>query len=60
MHSVLSQLVYACQGLEVDTVICDGAVLLDQGLFQTLDPATIYAEVERIRLKLARELALHH
>jgi 5-methylthioadenosine/S-adenosylhomocysteine deaminase len=59
MHSVLSQLVYACQGLEVDTVICEGRVLLDQGRFQTLEPATIYAEVERIRLKLARELALH-
>ncbi len=59
MHSVLSQLVYACQGLEVDTVICDGRVLMDQGRFETLDPQTIYAGVERIRQKLSQELDLH-
>lgn len=59
MHSVLSQLVYACQGLEVDTVICEGRVLMDQGRFETLDPVRIYSGVERIRQKLARELQLH-
>ena len=59
MHSVLSQLVYACQGLEVDTVICEGRVLMDEGRFETLDPSAIYSGVERVRKKLARELDLH-
>jgi 5-methylthioadenosine/S-adenosylhomocysteine deaminase len=56
LYSLLSQLVYAYQGLEVDTVICEGKVLLDEGEFQTLDPRVIYPAVERIRKKLVTQL----
>ncbi len=57
LHSVLSQLVYACQGLEVDTVICDGRVLLRQGAFQTLNPGEVLAKAEVIRRSLKEYLA---
>ncbi|NDF15765.1 amidohydrolase [bacterium] len=56
MHSVLSQLVYAYQGLEVDAVVCEGRLLFDSGRFLTLDPAGIYSRVEAMRLELEREL----
>jgi 5-methylthioadenosine/S-adenosylhomocysteine deaminase len=43
LHSVLSQLVYSYQGMEVDTVVCDGKLLLYRGEFKVLDPAQIYS-----------------
>jgi 5-methylthioadenosine/S-adenosylhomocysteine deaminase len=52
MHSVLSQLVYSYQGLEVDHVICDGKLLLDGGAFTTLDSARIYSSARAYRAQL--------
>ncbi|NDG83725.1 MAG: amidohydrolase [Proteobacteria bacterium] len=49
LHSVLSQLVYSCQGLEVDTVVGDGRLLLREGKFQTLKESEIYTKADRIR-----------
>jgi 5-methylthioadenosine/S-adenosylhomocysteine deaminase len=52
LNSVLSQLVYAYQGLEVDTVIVDGKPLLREGQFQTLDEKDVYARADRVREQL--------
>jgi 5-methylthioadenosine/S-adenosylhomocysteine deaminase len=52
IHSVLSQIVYSYQGLEVDTVVCGGQVLLDRGNFTTLNPSQIYAKTGEYRDKL--------
>ncbi len=52
LYSVLSQLVYAYQGLEVDTVICDGNTLFHQDRFLTLDANAIYQDTEKMRLQL--------
>ena len=52
LHSVLSQLVYSYQGLEVDTVVCDGKILLDQGEFTTLDSSQIYQDAQAYRDQL--------
>jgi len=49
LHSVLSQLVYSCQGLEVDHVICDGSLLLKGGEFQTLEADAIYQNANQAR-----------
>jgi len=54
LYSILSQLVYSCQGLEVDTVICDGKVLLDKGVHQTLHSQEIYEEADKIKNKIKR------
>jgi 5-methylthioadenosine/S-adenosylhomocysteine deaminase len=52
LHSVLSQLVYSYQGLEVDTVVCEGRVLLDRGVFTTLDATQIYQDAQAYRDQL--------
>ena len=58
LYSVLSQLVYAYQGLEVDTVICDGRVLLEKGSeYNTIDPRSVYEKVEQIRTTVSQWLA---
>ena len=57
LHSVLSQLVYAYQGMEVDTVVCEGKILLDQGKFTTLDEKQIYKKAEAVQLKLKLQLS---
>ena len=56
LHSVLSQLVYAYQGLEVNTVICDGKILLENGHFKTLDPAVVQKDVDHMRIKIENAL----
>lgn len=48
----VSHLVYSAQGLEVDTVICEGSVLLEKGKFRTLDPASVYRRAEGWRKKI--------
>jgi hypothetical protein len=40
----------------VDTVLCEGKVLLRSGTFQTLDPADIFTRADRIRSVLAVDL----
>ncbi|MBC7395916.1 MAG: amidohydrolase family protein [Bdellovibrionales bacterium] len=59
LYSVLSQLVYAYQGLEVDTVVCDGKVLLNRGKFTTLDEVSIYAQVEEMRKNVSQSLEIN-
>ncbi len=49
LYSVLSQLVYAYQGMEVDTVVCDGKILLNQGRFTTLRADEIYSKAATIQ-----------
>ena len=49
LYSVLSQLVYAYQGLEVDTVVCDGRVLYQNDQFNTLDQRAIDEDIEKMR-----------
>lgn len=49
IHSVLSQLVYSAQGLEVDTVICAGKLLLENKQFETLDQEKIFSDADKIR-----------
>ena len=57
LHSVWSQLVYACQGLEVDYVFCDGRILLRGGRFTTLDATAFFRAVDPIRQRLQKEIA---
>jgi 5-methylthioadenosine/S-adenosylhomocysteine deaminase len=57
LYSVLSQLVYAYQGLEVDTVVCDGKVLLENGTdYLTLDPRSIYERVKIWKEKITHSI----
>lgn len=49
IHDIASQLAYAATGLEVETVLVHGKVLLEHGTFKTLDPDRIYAEASRWR-----------
>ena len=56
LYSVLSQLVYAYQGLETDTVICDGKVLMQGGKHLTLNPSDVYQRVEKIRVQVKNAL----
>ena len=52
LHSITSQLVHSCQGFEVDTVICDGEMLLREGQFTTLSEKKVYEKVDLYRQKL--------
>jgi 5-methylthioadenosine/S-adenosylhomocysteine deaminase len=60
LHSVLSQLVYSCQGLEVDHVFCDGRQLLRGGAVVEettgLDMEAIYRRADQIRERLQSEI----
>ncbi len=52
----VSHLVYSAQGLEVDTVVCEGKILLQEKKFTSLKPAAIYKKAERWRAKIQKEL----
>lgn len=54
LHDLRSQLVYSMQGLEVETVVCAGKVLMRNREFQTLDAQRIYSEAEAIRAQISR------
>lgn len=56
LHSVISQLVYAYQGMEVDTVVCEGRILLDRGKFTTLNEKKIYQKADHLQAKLKSQL----
>ena len=49
LHSITSQLVHSCQGLEVDTVICDGEMLFQNGQFTKLAADEVYEKAAVIR-----------
>ncbi|HLE00842.1 MAG TPA: amidohydrolase [Bdellovibrionota bacterium] len=56
VHSVISQLVYSTQGLEVDTVICDGKVLMKGKKVLTIDFESLMHRVAVFRDKIGAAL----
>lgn len=57
VNSVLSNLVYSTHGSEVDTVICDGKVLLENKKFKFLKTQPVYKKAESIRKKMKTHLS---
>lgn len=53
IHDIRSQLVYAVQGLEVDTVLCQGKFLMRDKRVLVLDQEKVMADTERMRLQIA-------
>ena len=56
LYSILSQLVYSYQGLEVNTVVCDGKILMEQGHFKTLNMAKVQLRVSKAKEKVKAAL----
>ena len=54
VYDVRSQLVYATSGLEVDTTICRGQVLMRNHVFKTLDQVKILSEVTALSAKIRK------
>ena len=48
LYNPVSNLVYSATGASVDTVICNGKILLEGGQHLTLDEQSIYKEVTRL------------
>ncbi|MGA1843429.1 MAG: hypothetical protein ACMUIS_02575, partial [bacterium] len=62
LYNIPSQLVYAASGLDVDTVIINGEVLLADRRFTRCDPQEIMDEVKRWARTIRKEIlipALH-
>ncbi|MBS1959626.1 MAG: amidohydrolase [Bdellovibrionales bacterium] len=55
LYSVLSQIVYAYNGTEVDTVVCDGKILMENQKHQTLNARSIYERVGKLKLRVQEE-----
>lgn len=56
VNSVLSNLVYSTHGSEVDTVLCEGQILLENKKFKKLKPEPIYKKAEALRKKMKAHL----
>jgi 5-methylthioadenosine/S-adenosylhomocysteine deaminase len=56
LHDPVSQLVYSAQGLEVETVLAAGRVLMEKKQFRVLDPAGVYRRAEGWRKKIQAAL----
>jgi 5-methylthioadenosine/S-adenosylhomocysteine deaminase len=56
VYDPVSHLVYATQGLEVDTVFCQGRPLLKDKKFTTMKPAAIFKKAAAYRKKIASHL----
>ena len=56
VHNLVSQLVYSAQGLEVDTVICDGKILMKHKKITALNEQEIMDRVEKVRKKISLEM----
>lgn len=52
LYSVLSQLVYSYQGPEVDTVVCDGKILMENQVHTTLNAKEIYRRIDAMKLRV--------
>lgn len=52
VHDPISHLVYSAQGLEVDTVFCNGKMLMKAKKHVSLKPAPIFAKAESYRKKI--------
>jgi 5-methylthioadenosine/S-adenosylhomocysteine deaminase len=48
LYNPVSNLVYSATGASVDTVLCDGAVLMEGRQLKTLDEEEIFAQVDRL------------
>ena len=48
LYNPVSNLVYSATGASVDTVLCDGAVLMEQRQLQTINEEEIYMHVDRL------------
>lgn len=57
VNNVVSHLVYAVQGCEVDTVICQGKILLENKKFKNLKAEPVYKKAEGYRKKIHKFLA---
>lgn len=57
VNDVVSHLVFACQGLEVDTVICQGKVLREKDKWHSLKPTPIFNYAQKFRLNLQKQIA---
>lgn len=51
-HNIVSNLAYATQASDVETVFVDGKVLYDRGEYKTLDRERILYEIDRIHQRL--------
>lgn len=56
IHDVLNNLVYCCQGLEVDTVICDGRILRQNQQWHFKKSQSIYEKAEKFRKSIAKKV----
>ncbi len=56
VNSVVSHLVYSTQGLEVDTVICEGKILLENKKFKNLRYDTVYKKAAKIKNEIRKYL----
>ncbi|PWU14888.1 MAG: S-adenosylhomocysteine deaminase [Bdellovibrio sp.] len=56
VNDVISHLVFSCQGLEVDTVVCHGRVLLKEKKWTTIDASDVFARVEAFRKRVKPKL----
>jgi 5-methylthioadenosine/S-adenosylhomocysteine deaminase len=56
VHDVLSHLVFTARASDVRTVLVDGRVLLDDGVLQTIDAATVRASGQARGEALVRRL----
>lgn len=56
VNDPISHLVYSAQGMEVDTVLCEGRLLLEKKKFRTLKEAPIYKKAATWRKKIAANL----
>lgn len=54
-NGVISHLVYACNGSNVETTIVDGKILMEKGRLTTLDEDRIRRKCQEIAERLARE-----
>ena len=52
LHNVVSHLVYAAKGSDVDTTIVDGKILMREGKVLTLDEGTILEKAQKVALDL--------
>lgn len=51
LHDIPSQLVYATTGREVETVLCDGKIIMEEWDVLTMSRKDIFTRVERYREK---------
>jgi 5-methylthioadenosine/S-adenosylhomocysteine deaminase len=58
LYNPVSNLVYSATGASVDTVICDGKVLMEGRKLKTLNEPEIYKEVARIMPEILKKTGL--